>query len=186
MLHIIHLPEREDRFAKLQLELDRENITEYKIHSGVKDHFPFSGIRIAHQNIVREAKYYNLPSITIAEDDIKFLGKPGAYSHYLQNMPPTDDFDLYLGGIMNGEIGNDNIVLGGYFTGLTLYTISNKFYDTFLSVNKTGNIDALLRGMGKFVVCDPMIVSQHGGVSDNKGALVKSYDDRLIGRNLWK
>jgi len=185
MLHIIHLPEREDRMATLNKELYSQGIFAYQIHPGVRHKFSFEGIRRAHHNIVKIAQHQKLPYITIAEDDIMFLG-PGAYDHYIHNMPDFEDFDLYLGGIMNGEILEDNSVEDGYFTGLTLYTIPAHFYETFLSIRSVGNIDALLRGHGRYVVCDPMVVTQYGGYSDNKERIVPSYNEQLKGRNLWK
>lgn len=185
MLHIIHLLEREDRMQKLNKELYSQGIFSYQIHPGVRHKFSFEGIRRAHQNIVRKAQAESLPYITIAEDDIMFLGA-GAYDYYISQMPEDlDSFDLYLGGIMNGEILEDNTVEDGYFTGLTLYTITQKFYDKFLSIRSVGNIDALLRGRGRYIVCNPMVVSQHGGYSDNKERIVESYNERLIGRNLY-
>lgn len=186
MLNIIHLKEREDRYAKLMYELYEQGISSYKIWDGIKHRFPFVGIKKAHQNIVREAQLQGLPFVVIAEDDIMFLGK-GAYDYYIAHMPPLETFDLYLGGYMlQGELNPDNTVKDGYFTGLTLYTVSAKFYDTFLSIKETGNIDALLRGLGRYVVCDPMIVSQHGGYSNNSERIVFSYAKCLEGRNIWK
>lgn len=87
---------------------------------------------------------------------------------------------------MWGQILPDNSLKENYFTGLTLYVMSNKFYDTFLSIRSAGHIDALLRGVGKYYVCHPMIVSQHGGKSDSNGNIVPSYDHMLKGRDLWK
>lgn len=186
MLNIIHLKEREDRYAKLMCELCEQNITEYRICDGVKARFPFVGIRKAHQAVVRQAQSNGLPFVIVAEDDIKFLGK-GAYEYYISQMPSPDSFDLYLGGFMlNGELNPDNTVKDGFFTGLTLYTMSSKFYDTFLSIRSNDNVDAVLRGLGRYVVCNPMIVSQHGGYSDNAGRIVQSYDSLFENRNTWK
>lgn len=185
MLNIIHLKEREDRLPNLNRELFSQGIKSHILWPGFKSKFAFSGIRRAHQNIISHAKEHDLPYITIAEDDIKFLGE-GAWDYYISKMPDPSTFDIYLGGIMNGEIEPDGTVKDGYFTGLTLYTMSQRFYDTFLKIREVGNIDALLRGRGKFVVCDPIVVTQYGGYSDNKGQIVESYDNRLHGRNLWK
>lgn len=185
LLNIIHLPEREDRYAKLQKELQRQGIEDYKIWPGIRSNFSFNGIREAHQNIVRDAKHRNIPFVIIAEDDIMFLGE-GAYDYFTRNIPHVDHFDVYLGGIMWGDILPDNTLQGGWFTGFTLYVMSNKFYDTFLSIRGVGHIDALLRGKGKYFVCNPMVVSQHGGLSDSNGFIVPSYDHMLKGRNLWK
>lgn len=186
MLNIIHLTEREDRLSLLNKEMAEQNIMEYTMWEGVRDRlFSFRGIRKAHQQIIANAKKHDLPYVTVAEDDIKFLGA-GAYNYYLSQIPNPETFDIFLGGIMNGEILPDNTVKEGYFTGLTLYTMSHRFYSAFLSIRATGNIDALLRGRGRFIVCNPIVVSQHGGYSDNKQRIVKSYDEILKGKNLWK
>lgn len=186
MLNIIHLPEREDRYATLMKELEEQKITDFKIWEGVRSSFPFLGIKRAHQNIVRDAKLNSLPYVIVCEDDVKFFDK-GAYEYFLAQMPPLDSFDIYLAGIMlSGELNPDNSVKDGYFTGFTLYIMSAKFYDTFLSIRGAGNIDAMLRGLGRYVVCDPMIVSQHGGYSDNNLKIVKSYDEIFKDRNIWR
>lgn len=186
MLHIIHLPEREDRLATLNKEMAEQKIMEYTLWDGIRDRlFAFRGIRKAHQQIIAYAKKHEQPYVTVAEDDIKFLGV-GAYDYYLSQIPNPGTFDIFLGGIMNGKILEDNTVKDGYFTGLTLYTMSSRFYDAFLSIRDTGNIDALLRGKGKYIVCNPIVVSQHGGYSDNKERIVKSYDEILKDKNLWK
>src|SRR5574338_29290 len=130
----------------------------------------------------REDRRALFEEVLIAEDDFKLLGA-GAYQYFLNNVP--DDYDIYLGGIMDGSIDENNIVTD-FFCGLTLYMVHERFYDKFLSIHKFGNLDRLLAGMGKFVVCNPMVVSQHGGYSDNKKQIVQSYDQKLIGRNLWR
>lgn len=185
MLNIVHLPQREDRYASLMRELLEQNISAYKIWPGIKATYPWLGIRRAHQQIVLGARIHDTDFVTIAEDDIKFFGK-GAYDHYLSQMPPPSEFDIYLGGIMDGEVGVDGAVVGGRFTGLTLYTVSNKFYNTFLAINSSGHLDGLLRGLGRYVVCDPMVVTQHGGYTDNLGRIVQSYDLKIQGRKIWK
>ncbi|MFA7290368.1 MAG: hypothetical protein WC055_15950, partial [Melioribacteraceae bacterium] len=105
------------------------------------------------------AKEAGMKEILIAEDDFKLLGY-GSYEYFLNNKP--DDYDIYLGGIMDGTIGEDNCVKD-FFCGLSMYMVHERFYDKFLNIHKFGNLDRLLVGMGKFVVCNPMVVSQHGG-----------------------
>ena len=72
MLHIIHLPDRTDRWTLLLKELERQGISDYKIWPGVKTARPSVGIAMAHQQIVKWAIQENLPEITIAEDDVLF------------------------------------------------------------------------------------------------------------------
>ena len=180
-LNIINMPHRTDRKVSAYREIKEQCIIDYEFRLGIKTQFNFNGVRRAHQNVVMMAKQKELPYVIIAEDDIKFLGKE-AWLYYFRNMPK--DFDLYLGGIMSGDI-EDGVVKGS-FSGLTLYTVHKRFYDTFLSIQSTGHLDRLLADKGRYVVCDPMVVSQHGGYSDNHEKVIESYDKRLINRKLFK
>jgi hypothetical protein len=83
---------------------------------------PKRGIAKAHKQIIQWASNQNLPSILIAEDDIKFTAKR-AFEYFIKNEPP--DFDLYLGGITYGKINTDNSVTD--FAGTHLYKINKKF-----------------------------------------------------------
>lgn len=181
-IHVINLPERTDRLIAFDKEATSQGIKSYKRWLGIKAQFSFNGIRQSHQKIVQFAKDADLPFVTIAEDDVCFLG-PGAFDYYISRIP--DDYDIYLGGIFDGEILPDNTVKNGDFSGLTLYTVHQRFYDTFLSIRNVGHLDRLLKGMGKYVVCNPIIVSQHSGWSDNHNKIYTNYNDRLKGRKLW-
>ncbi len=162
-IHIIHLPDREDRLEKLRAQLIEQNITGC-IWPGIPDtQNPKRGIAKAHKQIVQYAKDQNLTEITIAEDDIKFTA-PGAFTYFLNHTP--ERYDLYLGGIYYGKIKTDNAV--AEFAGLMLYRIHQRFYDTFLSLPEESDIDRELGGKGLFYVCNPFIALQHDGYSDNK------------------
>ena len=163
-MHIIHLPHRIDRFNLLMDELRVQQIAHRRIWDGVMDkEYPAHGILKAHQQVVSYAKEEALKQITIAEDDIRFTAKQ-AYRYYLSNQP--DDFDLYLGGITWGIINEDRRV--NDFSGTSLYTINEKFFDTFLGLRPGVDFDRQLAGKGKFIVCDPMVACQHDGYSDNQ------------------
>ncbi|HUS01201.1 MAG TPA: hypothetical protein VMY77_05715 [Chitinophagaceae bacterium] len=91
-LHIIHLKEREDRAQLLDQQLLEQNITDYKIWGGIRDNEnPKRGIAKAHKQIIKWASNQNLPSILIAEDDIKFTARQ-AFEYFIKNEP--NDFDL--------------------------------------------------------------------------------------------
>ena len=75
-LHIIHLKKGKDRTQLIEQQLLEQNITNYKIWEGVEDNKnPKRGIAKAHKQIVKWASNQNLPSILIAEDDIKFTAR---------------------------------------------------------------------------------------------------------------
>ncbi len=179
MIHIIHLDNRPDRLNQLLPDLERHNV-KYQLWPGIVHTKPSIGIAMAHQQIVRWAAKECLPEITIGEDDLQFTA-PGAFEYYLQNKPP--DFDLYISGITYGQIISDNNLYD--FSGLHLYTINQKFYNTFLSQDGATDIDRSLKGKGKFILCNPMVAIQRNGFSDNKRQEV-DYSIYFNARSLYR
>lgn len=162
-INIIHLTERDDRLVHLTSELEIQGLKAC-IWPGIRaSPDPRTGIAMAHCQIIWHAKAEGLGSIIIAEDDVKFTA-PGAFEFYIKQIP--EDYDLYLGGILYGNILQNNIVED--FAGTFLYTIHEKFYDRFLSIQGPGDIDRLLAGKGRFIVCNPFAAIVHNGYSDNK------------------
>ena len=162
-IHIIHLPHRNDRYKLLLKELESQHIKDFRIWEGIVDTEIISrGISRAHKQIVRHAKALQLPDVLIAEDDLHFTA-PGAFQYFLDNKPV--DYDIYLGGITWGWIGENNEV--NDFSGITLYMVNENFFDRFLSIPADKDLDRQLRHKGKFIVCNPMVVIQHDGFSDN-------------------
>lgn len=178
-LNVIHLNDRVDRKNLLDFELSTQNINDYKIWPGIRDPFPKRGIAKAHKQIIKYAKEKTLKSIMICEDDIKFTA-PKAYNYFIRNEPL--DYDIYLGGIIWGNIQNDNSVTD--FAGLTLYIVKQQFYDTFLSLPENIDIDRALSGKGKFIVCNPFVAIQHNGYSDNSEEY-RNYDLFIKDRKLF-
>lgn len=163
-LHIIHLPHRKDRLEILKKELEIQNITDYRIWKGIiNPQSACKGISQAHKQIIQFAKHENLSEILIAEDDIQFTS-PSSFTFYLKNKPAN--YDIYLGGIIWGKLNEDNSV--DDFSGTTLYLVKQKFYDTLLSLPEDKDYDRALAMKGRFFVCNPMVVIQHNGFSDNQ------------------
>jgi len=121
-----------------------------------------------------------LPSVLIAEDDIKFTARK-AFEFFIKNEPK--EFDLYLGGITCGSINPDNSVTD--FAGTHLYKINQNFYSTFLSLPEKEDIDRSLANKGKFIVCNPFVAIQQNGFSDNQKRY-QNYDLYLQNRQLFK
>lgn len=162
-VHIIHNSDRLDRYKVLMLELEKQGIKEYELFPSVYDSIaPYYGINKAHKNVIQYAKDNGLESIIVAEDDVKFFGL-GAFDYWVANRPK--DFDVWLAGIYLGEISNG---ITERFTGLTLYECHSRFYDTFLSLDEYEHIDIAMAYKGLFKVCEPFIVRQHNGFSDNE------------------
>jgi len=162
-IHIIHLPHRSDRYELLLKELENQHIKDFRIWDGIVDKEIVSrGIAKAHKQIVKHAKALQLPEVLIAEDDLHFMA-PGAFQYFLDNRPA--DYDIYLGGITWGQIKENNEV--NDFSGITLYMVNSRFFDSFLSIPEDRDLDRQLRHKGKFIVCNPMVAIQHDGFSDN-------------------
>lgn len=176
-LHVITLPERKKLLIE---EMDRMSI-DYVIWPATIHHNTKTAISNSYKKIIRWAKDNNLSEITIAEDDILFTSKNG-WNYYLQNKP--EDFDLYLGGHYSGIHHPGNIVKS--FTGLTLVTISNRFFDKILSANEVRNIDTEISRIGGiFKVCTPEVAKQRIGYSFNRKRIVND-DHYLEGREFLK
>ncbi len=180
-LNIIHLPRRNDRYEHLLGQLAIQDIKEFQFWDGIEDsEMPQRGICFAHQRIIQDALDKQLETVLIAEDDLLFTA-PGAFRYFIQNVPTS--FDLYLGGISDGKIQNDGSTSS--FSGLMLYMVHRRFYETMLSFSGDQHLDTALRERGKFYVCDPMVAMQQNGFSDNQ----KRHMDHNIffqGRNLFK
>ncbi len=165
VLHIINLPYRSDRKECILDELKKQEITTFRFWEGIINiQYRAAGIAQAHKQIVQYAKNEHLPFITIAEDDIRFTAS-GAFEYYCANRP--DEYDLYLGAVSYGKISDDNKVED--FSGLLLYTIHARFYDTFLSIPEQGHIDRCLKHKGLYKVCPLFVVIEENGYSDNSG-----------------
>lgn len=181
IFNFIHSTNQPERWKSINLEMEVQGITEYYAWSAILDPMAsFRGISQAHKQPIRDAKAKGLKEVCVAEDDIKFLA-PGAWQYFLDHKP--EDFDLYLGSIFHGHIKEDGSV--DDFAGLTLYIVNQRFYDTFLALNEMNHIDRELAHKGRYIVCDKMVCSQHGGYSLNKQAYVDDYDHYLEGRTLF-
>lgn len=181
MLNIIHDDNQFKRLEVLKRELETQGITDYKIWDAVHSDTIIKSISLAHKQIVQWAKDNELPFVIIAEDDLQFFDA-GAYDYYMNTFPA--DYDIYLAGIFLGVLNDDNTVAA--FTGMSLYTVHQNFYNTFLSLNENEHIDQALKNKGKYVVCNPFTVRQHNGVSSQSGGQHCNYDQMFVNRQLYK
>jgi hypothetical protein len=172
ILNIIHISTRLDREQSYMEEMCLQSIA-YKVWPGVTTHQAYTNhrnINSAHKAIVKDAQEKKLPYVIIAEDDCKF-SCTGAWKYYLSQTPK--EFDLYCGVVYDGEIDpltNRIISTKGMSGTNTLYTISEKFYEFFLSTDNSKHLDRELGRFGninQYYVCNPMVVTQIGGLSDN-------------------
>lgn len=178
LINVIHDPARTDRKVLLESEIARHNLT-VKWWPAIKDPvMSFRGISLAHKQIVRWAREEDIDNVCIAEDDMH-LTDVGAWEYFIDNMP--EDFDLYLSGVYCGTEKPDHTITD--FCGLHLYIVNRRFYDMYLGVSDTQNLDRGMVNKGKFVVSHPFCAVQHAGWSDNKQCF-KNYDYLLEGKKL--
>lgn len=171
-LNIITLPERK-LLAKEEMNRVGVDAAYWPAITGPST---IKAISQSHKMIVLWAKEQGLKEIAIAEDDIIFTSLRG-WKYFLEHKPT--DFDLYIGGHYSGPHLEDNTV--HHFTGLTLYMIHERFYDTLLYADERRNIDTQLCGLGKFVVCNPEVAKQRNGYSFHRKKVVND-DHYLAGR----
>jgi hypothetical protein len=129
------------------------------------------GVAKSFKKIVRWAKENNFERVTIGEDDLLF-SHPDAWKYYIDSIP--QDYDIYYGGIYDGEIVDGRIMKG--YAGHTLITVNRRVYDFFLTADENFHLD---RWLGKhciekkYIVCEPFVVNQiSDGYSDNHKAMV--------------
>ncbi len=159
-------------------ELERQGILDYEFWDGIYLPSIRASINAAHKQIVEFARLAEYPEVCIAEDDI--VGThPNSWNYFLSQKPKEYDMYLsmvYLGDVINGRVES--------FTGMTLYSVSRKFYDKFLSVDPNEHIDRALAGLGDYHVCHPFTFIQRNGFSSNTGKM-EEYDQLLNGRILY-
>lgn len=170
---------RGERLPRLMKELETQGITNYEFWEGIYLPSIKESINAAHRQIVEYARLAEFAEVVIAEDDIMF-SNVGAWQYFLSQKPK--EYDIFLGGIFNGDIDENNVVRD--FTGMTLYSVHSRFYDTFLSVNPLDHIDRELGGLGRYIVCHPMVATQYDGVSGNTGKF-ETYKEMQSGRTFW-
>lgn len=143
------------------------------------------GINLAHRQIVQYAKDNNLPYVCISEDDCRFMA-PGAWRYFLENTPA--DFDIYLSMYYACDLVEGNRIMT-LFSGMTMYIVHSRFYETFLSLPNDCHIDRDMLGrvadQYKFMVCDQVVCEQDGSKSDNTHCTIGSYRSYLVGRKIY-
>lgn len=162
-LHIIHDDRRSEKYGHLIDELQKQNITDYKIWPAVVlRHSVVESINASHKMIVRAARDLGWEYVTIAEDDLMFTAD-GAWDYYLRKMPMS--FDLYLGCTYIKPISPVKV------NGFHLYTVHSRFYADFLGAPDNAHIDTAMDDLGgDYHLCYPFPALQRAGYSANNNA----------------
>lgn len=155
-------PER-GHLDRLIRELDRQGILEQTdLYPCIRNRETVAAsINASHKMLVRMAKERDMPEVCILEDDAMFPAANG-FQHWMDETP-TGDWDLYLGGTYSGHNGGRVEKING----LHCYIIRQRFYETFLSVDPTKHIDAILDGLGDYRVVYPYVAIQRPSWSAN-------------------
>lgn len=165
---------------RLMQELATQKITDYEFWPGVYVPSIKRSINLAHKQIIEYGQVAGWEQTIVAEDDIQFT-HPNSWNYFLSQMP--EDYDIFLSMIYLGWPDENGVVKD--FTGLTLYSVHSRYYETFLSVPEDEHLDrALSQTKGKFVVCNPFVAIQYNGWSSNTGKM-EVYDNLLSGRELY-
>lgn len=171
---VILTPNDNSRKTKLESQLFTQKLElgkDIQVFDAIMDYgTPAVGISKSHKSIVQKAKDNNWSEVTIIEDDIIFLVKNSfeIFCNIYKQLPK--DTDLFFGNVYDGEIGERFFAyaeLTGRVSGLNLYCIKQKFYNTFLSADPAMNIDfwlsTLANPLPKMYVCWPFVALQRDG-----------------------
>lgn len=187
--HIIHDPTRAQPNTALDAEIKRQNI-QAEIWPCLHDsNSVVRSINLSHKQIVYDAQGRGLKEVCIMEEDVWFPA-PDGWQYFLRNKP-TEDFDLYLGGVyglnltalrrISKETGAAEI---HNFVGMHCYIIRARYYDKFLSLPEDQHIDHQ-PGLGVFYVCYPFAALQRPGWSANNKRDV-DYNSTIADEHIYK
>lgn len=189
IVHVINLPKRTDRLRQFEIQASEQEF-QYKVFDGVIDLAHVArGISMAHKRVIMYAKTKGMKRVVIAEDDCRFTGF-GAYDYFLSQMP--DSYDIFLSSFYEGKLdGNNRLVKSELsnelLSGLTMYCVHERFYNTFLNVYSLDHLDKMIGKVAdkyEFYVCNPFTTFQENGYSDNKKKEC-NYDHYMKGRKLY-
>lgn len=159
-----------DKLPLVLKELEVQALWPQKIWEPVQANTVVESISRSFKQIILYAKEKKLPEVCIVEDDLMFVGP---WDYFLKSKPVY--FDIYIGGnylINDPDKYEPPLVKVNEYVGNQLIVVSEKYYDTFLSVPDNAHIDVAQSGLGDFYVCFPMVALQRPGYSANAQAKV--------------
>lgn len=164
-INVIFDDRHNNDYGRLLGEFIQQGIAKYKFWDCVVDKDSVvASINRSHKNIVARAKGQGHKKCVIAEQDLEFTC-PTAWQYFLKNEPK--EYDLYLWGSYILPLTNHRVC------GFQLYIISEKFYDTFLSIPENVHIDTYMDELkGDYKFCYPFPALQRVGFSANNRAVV--------------
>lgn len=182
-LHLWHRVEREGSLLK-EIEGQSEPI-QIAFFEGVHEKKNTKkAICEGHQRIVRFAQENNLQNIIICEDDLRFTS-PNSFKYFLSQIPKSYDIFCAMTYVCTKKEGNR--LLGPFSGGLTLFSVNQRFYETFLNINPNVHLDRFLGEISpnfEMNECPLVPAYQSGGLSDNLKQVL-FYDVYLENRELF-
>lgn len=177
-INVIYDNRLSDDYGRLLGEFVQQGIVKYKFWDAIcYSDSVVSSINASHKMIVRWAKENKKPFVVIAEQDLTFTCA-GAWDYFIKNKP--ESYDLYLACTYVVPISNNKVC------GFHLYCISEKFYDTFLSIPDDTHIDTYTDELGgDYKYCYPFPALQRAGYSFNNKAFV-NYNTVLQPHDIWQ
>jgi len=188
-INMLYDDRRPEKLDNIMYELQRQKIYNYlKLWRAVilNNKSVVESINAGHKRIVQFAKDQGFPEVCIAEDDLMFPSENG-WAYFIKNKP--EKFDIYIGGtyLSDNRIEKTPPLLKvSEYVGNHLIIISNKYYDTFLSVPDNLHIDTAQKGLGDFYVCYPFPALQKAGRSANNNNQIVDYNKILDDKDIYK
>lgn len=176
---LINLPEFKENLELSKKELEKHNIENWELFSGIKINNGAThkdrenGCKASHLNIIKKAKENNYKNILIFEDDIELDKDFNKYINKIKDFIDNEDWNfLYLGGNIKDYTTpyKDGFKKVNWMQTTHAYAINNKIYDLILnSAHLDKPIDLIyiseVNSLGKSFVTYPRIAFQRPGIS---------------------
>lgn len=183
-VNCINILEREDRKTSAEKQAQEQGFY-IRFFEGIVDrHNRKKGVNLAHKKVVKQAQENGEKWCCVMEDDCVFFDK-GAWDFFLANV--DEDADIFLGMCYICDLDQNNRIKG-LFSSLTLYVVSHRFYDFFLSLPDDCHIDrelGLTSDKHKYIVCNPFVCEQINNIKSDNSLMACDYRPYLEGRNLY-
>lgn len=187
LINVISLERRSDR-RQLLIDHLYDLRLNYTFWTGIDTpldpkRLALTNINLSHKRIVESAKIHRLPSVLVAEDDLRFSCSD-SFRYYIDNTP--ESYDMYFGMIYSGHIQDGRIMHG--FSGLQFYMVHERFYNVFLSAPETKHLDSWLGERCheyEFKCCEPFVCYGESGYSDNFKRQW-TFDEKKLPRKLYR
>lgn len=180
-IFVIHLPRRTDRWARVEAQFKKFDITRYEVfeaHDRPIDHegrrSGNMGCTASHRGVYELIAHNKWKRCLIFEDDVEFLSDdwPEKFSAIVPEIP--DDYAMfYLGGHFAeppiSRVSKSIVRIGGMLT-TSSYSVSHGFARKVAPyISGVGPIDSLLLGFHRTnpsFICDPRLCAQFESFSD--------------------